>query len=129
MRRIAHLFGLMSLLLALISSDFLAVEQAASSGAMPLSSAEAFDPTDWILTVPATSPPARMFHAMAYDSARGRVVLFGGFRVSDYFADTWEWDGSAWARQTPATSPPGPHFPRHGLRQRAWARGDVRGVR
>ena len=39
-------------------------------------------------------------HAMAYDAARGRVVLFGG--TSDGAAgldDTWEWDGSTW---TPA---------------------------
>jgi hypothetical protein len=37
-------------------------------------------------------PGSRAFHAMAYDSARGRVVLFGGN------ADTWEWDGYAWSQ-------------------------------
>ena len=43
---------------------------------------------------------------MAYDSARGRVVMFGGYDESGFFADTWEWDGSTWVLQTPATSPP-----------------------
>src|SRR5207247_577924 len=51
-----------------------------------------------------TSPSARAYHAMTYDSARGRVVLFGGYDGS-YRGDTWEWDGSAWAEETPTTSP------------------------
>ena len=38
------------------------------------------------------APPERSFHAMAYDSARGRVVLFGGI-VASWVNDTWEWDG------------------------------------
>ena len=40
-------------------------------------------------------PSARFEHATAYDAARGRVVLFGGFdgELSD---DIWEWDGQAW---------------------------------
>jgi len=32
---------------------------------------------------------------MAYDAARGRTVLFGGFGAVD-FGDTWEWDGATW---------------------------------
>ena len=43
---------------------------------------------------------------MAYDSQRGRVVLFGGYGDSGGLADTWEWDGSTWVERTPATSPP-----------------------
>ncbi|MBK8232988.1 MAG: hypothetical protein IPK72_20990 [Candidatus Eisenbacteria bacterium] len=49
---------------------------------------------------------ARQGHALAYDSARGRTVLFGGVEVSSYVSDTWEWDGSNWTRQNPAVSPP-----------------------
>jgi len=33
---------------------------------------------------------------MAYDSARNRVVLFGGQRTIDVFGDTREWDGWEW---------------------------------
>src|SRR5512134_80585 len=47
---------------------------------------------DWFLTLARSSPLSRNGHAMAYDSARGRVVLFGGVRSSGYLADTWEWD-------------------------------------
>lgn len=47
-------------------------------------------------------PFARIGHAMVTDSARSRVVLFGGY---DYLVnypagafdpDTWEWDGTGW---------------------------------
>jgi len=43
-------------------------------------------------------PPARNRHAMAYDSARQRVVLFGGLdeRTGARLGDTWEWDGEQW---------------------------------
>ncbi len=48
----------------------------------------------------AGSPPARALHAMAYDEARGRIVLAGGFSTENGsprpFNDTWEFDGSAW---------------------------------
>jgi hypothetical protein len=45
---------------------------------------------------------------LSYDAAHGKVVLFGGAPESgDVFDDTWTWDGSTWAEETPATSPPG----------------------
>jgi len=52
------------------------------------------------------TPPARAEAAMAYDSARRRLVLFGGYRGSgatrERLGDTWEFDGTAWEeRQTP----------------------------
>ncbi|MFN7972697.1 MAG: kelch repeat-containing protein [Acidobacteriota bacterium] len=47
---------------------------------------------------------ARAGHAMTYDSARKRVVLFGGFGAS-YMNDTWEHDGISWTLQAPG--PPG----------------------
>jgi hypothetical protein len=33
---------------------------------------------------------------MAYDSARGVTVLFGGYGIGGYQSDTWEWNGSTW---------------------------------
>jgi hypothetical protein len=43
---------------------------------------------------------------MAFDSARRRVVLFGG-RDSSYspLGDTWEFDGSSWTQVHPTTLP------------------------
>jgi hypothetical protein len=42
-------------------------------------------------------PSPRYGQAMAYDAARGRVVLFGGSSgLSGELADTWEWDGANW---------------------------------
>lgn len=51
-------------------------------------------------------PSPRMMHALAYDSHRHRVVMFGGGRalvdpalsaVGSVVSETWEWDGEAWA--------------------------------
>ena len=58
----------------------------------------------------AGSPPPRQAHAMAYDSARGVVVLFGGLDGAEVKGDTWEWDGFHWTQKTPFNSPP----PRYG---------------
>src|SRR5262249_12266836 len=41
----------------------------------------------------------RAEHALAYDSARGVTVLFGGTGYADYLADTWEWDGTTWTQR------------------------------
>ena len=52
------------------------------------------------------APPARGFHAVAYDAGRGVTVLFGGQNSSwALVGDTWEWDGVAWTHRTTATAP------------------------
>jgi hypothetical protein len=43
-------------------------------------------------------PPARSLTAMAFDSVRGRTVLFGGTATAGPLGDTWEWDGSDWTQ-------------------------------
>ena len=67
-------------------------------------------------------PPARRYGAMAYDAARGRVILFGGRRYADAeswgsgdeWYDTWEWDGRGWEQLCgPGTTCEGPE-PRMG---------------
>ncbi len=45
---------------------------------------------------PLASPTERASHAVAYDEARGRVVLFGGVNSGFFFGDTWEHDGVDW---------------------------------
>src|SRR5580658_10471371 len=52
-----------------------------------------FQPT-WRQLSPATSPSPRRGATMAYDSAQGQVVLFGGIGSSSGFQnDTWTWNG------------------------------------
>ncbi len=51
-------------------------------------------------------PGARRNPGVAYDSVRGRLVLFGGSNDSGPLGDTWEWDGSTWAQK--ATTGPSP---------------------
>jgi hypothetical protein len=44
---------------------------------------------------------------MAYDSRRGRGVLFGGSNAAgSTLADTWEWTGSNWMLMAPFAAPP-----------------------
>lgn len=64
-----------------------------------------WDGTTWTQAAPAISPPARKWHALAYDSQRHVTVLFGGFDGSGYLGDTWEWDGTNWTQRTPTTNP------------------------
>ena len=60
----------------------------------------------WTQQSPATSPPARLGAAMAYDASAGQLVLFGGFGTSGVLGDTWTWNGQNWTEQSLNTSPP-----------------------
>ncbi|MBL8951720.1 MAG: hypothetical protein JNK82_13140 [Myxococcaceae bacterium] len=64
-----------------------------------------WDGTNWLQRFPAVSPPARKYHTMAYDSARRRVVLFGGYSGTTVLSDTWEFNGLTWVQRTTATAP------------------------
>jgi Galactose oxidase, central domain len=64
-----------------------------------------WDGTSWANVSPAgQAPSARAWHAMAFDSARGRTVLFGGYNGRQ-LGDTWEWDGTQWTQVTTLLSP------------------------
>ncbi len=52
------------------------------------------------------SPLPRAYPGVVYDSARGRVILFGGVDESGTtLDDTWAWDGSTWSELTTAGGP------------------------
>jgi hypothetical protein len=75
------------------------------TGAMSLSDTWRWDGTNWSQL--GSAGPSVQLHAMAYDTARGRTVLFGGLDAATGALQgaTWEWDGTSWLRRTPATSP------------------------
>lgn len=55
---------------------------------------------------PTAPPAARTQGSVAYDDARGQLVLFGGLvGQSTTVNETWTWDGKSWKLQTPKTSP------------------------
>lgn len=64
----------------------------------------------WRRAEPPTRPPPRISPAMAYDSIRRRVVLFGGLDWSQqnpsFLDDTWEWDGATWIPRPTGIRPP-----------------------
>lgn len=56
--------------------------------------------------------PKRLEAAMAFDVARQRSVLFGGFHLSVGLSDrTHEWDGNVWVEASPGTRPPARRLP------------------
>lgn len=85
-----------------------------------------WDGSDWQL-MNVVGPPPRSYAAMAYDSVRDVLVMFGGFaplRLQDCAAfsptavggcdfitvyremtDTWTWDGDSWTQQHPTSQP------------------------
>ncbi|MDQ3991470.1 MAG: kelch repeat-containing protein, partial [Actinomycetota bacterium] len=82
-----------------------------------------FEGDDWSLASPKVSPPPRWGHAMAYDSQRQRIVVFGGCCTSEGrpFGDTWEWDGSTWTLRPPIVDgQPGASPPARGLHAMAY---------
>ena len=65
----------------------------------------AWDGSDWTQLFPSTVPP-NGGSSLAYDSARGRIVKFGGYSsTSGPNNDTWEWDGVDWIEVTPPSTP------------------------
>ena len=60
-----------------------------------------WDGTAWT-QIEETGPSARAGHCMAFDSVRGRTVLFGGIDALRVHipCDTWEWSGTAWVQAT-----------------------------
>jgi len=61
----------------------------------------------WTELKPPLDPGPRYQHAMAFDSARNRIVLFGGRTKQAVLNDTWEFDGLHWTQMNPANPPPG----------------------
>src|SRR5207244_2061868 len=60
-----------------------------------------YDGVAWVQAMPAASPPAMQGHVLAYDSWRGRSVLFG----TSTDDDIWEYDGATWTRIQSARHP------------------------
>ncbi|MBX3357683.1 MAG: hypothetical protein KF745_04565 [Phycisphaeraceae bacterium] len=69
-----------------------------------------FDGATWSPQLPTgPAPSARYGHAIAYDSARARTVLFGGFDGARR-GDTWEWNGSSWSERAPDGAGPSARY-------------------
>jgi cysteine-rich repeat protein len=68
------------------------------------------DGDTWLSLRIFNTPPARAEAAMAYDSMRHKVVLFGGVDGNAApLGDQWEYDGIAWTKVMPANPPPARH--------------------
>src|SRR5436853_944624 len=61
----------------------------------------------WTNLSPANHPSGRKDHAMAYDAANNRTILFGGNTVSGNSGETWAYDSrsNTWTNMSPASHP------------------------
>ncbi|MEW5855030.1 MAG: kelch repeat-containing protein [Myxococcota bacterium] len=64
-----------------------------------------WDGTTWTdITGGSSKPAIRALHAMAFDSARNALMVFGGGGdYQTYDDDFWKWDGYRWSEIPPAT--------------------------
>lgn len=65
-----------------------------------------YDGSNWRQVTTSVVPPALWGHAMTFDQARGRVVLFGGWFSGGTGNNTWEYDGANWTAVATAAAPP-----------------------
>src|SRR5206468_6198626 len=85
---------------------------AAFAGPAPRAAAQSCPNPTWGQVTTIGAPTGRADYAMAYDSARDKILLFGGTdgTQNTNFSDTWEYDPAAptptWTLLSPATTPP-----------------------
>jgi len=61
----------------------------------------------WTQKNPSTKPSAREGHAMVYDSANNKIILFGGYDSNGNDDETWVYDLAAdtWTKKSPSAKP------------------------
>lgn len=72
----------------------------------------------WLQRFPNVAPPRRAVHAMVFDTARERVVMFGGRQApadsdaqATYLNDTWVYKDETWTQINSTQAPSGRQFP------------------
>ena len=65
-----------------------------------------YDGRAWTERAARGAPPPRHSPGAAYDTKRGRTIIFGGLGATGFLGDTWAWDGSAWTKLADAGPPP-----------------------
>lgn len=76
----------------------------------PTSETWEWDGTNWTLATPTTNAGPRYRYSACYDSARGRVVMFGGATSQQLMPpsnQTWEYTGTTWTQITTTGNPGG----------------------
>jgi hypothetical protein len=65
----------------------------------------AWNGTTWQQLSTPVGPIGRYWHGMATDTARSKVVMYGGYN-GNLLGDTWEWNGISWTLVAPNGSGP-----------------------
>ena len=90
------------------SSGVILFGGAGSSGYLNDTWAYDYDSNAWANRNPPNPPPARGYHALAFNWGERKIVLFGGWNGGNVLNDTWVYDYSAnsWIHRISAVSPP-----------------------
>ena len=67
-----------------------------------------YDGETWMNVTPVSGrmPDPRYYHTMVYDEAKARVLVIGGAASdTEFFGDTWAWDGLVWTTVAASESP------------------------
>jgi hypothetical protein len=90
-RKVAVLFG---------GRRFSRIEGTLNRAETMLNDTWEYDGESWYQVGTRRSPSPRYGHSMAYDEARGVMVLFGGLDIKGRLLnDTWEYDGTIWVQK------------------------------
>ena len=65
------------------------------------------DGGEWTKIETASGPSARQSSGFAWDSRRGRMIIFGGVDATGFLGDTWAFSDGRWTKLAEA-SPAGP---------------------
>lgn len=65
-----------------------------------------WDGTQWVQLFPLAKPSARDAFGMAWDNARQRVTIAGGWDGNQMLREAWAWDGTRWQRLADFVCPP-----------------------
>jgi hypothetical protein len=57
-----------------------------------------YDGNQWIERSVTGGPSPRHSAGVAYDSRRGRTIIYGGIDSTGIIGDTWAWDGATWTK-------------------------------
>ncbi|MGE0141819.1 MAG: kelch repeat-containing protein [Planctomycetota bacterium] len=78
---------------------------ASANGSGFLDETLAWNGNSWVVVFSPSRPAMRYAHEMVRDSARNRIVLFGGYNGA-FLGDTWEFGSSGWVQLQPSLAPP-----------------------
>ena len=87
-------------------------QQDTFAGPITMTDTWEYDGMSWVQRLPANLPRSETQHALAFDAALGRVILYGGRTEipGHLVSETWAWDGTDWSLRASVGVPARTYF-------------------